>query len=54
MRAFGEHQNFQCIKLIKIVILWVYYTFPLGDNLFWHRLVITFQLFKYHCLAKDH
>ena len=25
-----------------------------GVNLFWHLLVITFQLLKLHCLAKDH
>ena len=28
--AFGEHKNFPCIKLIDIVILWVYYTIPFG------------------------
>ena len=52
--AFGEHQNFPCLRLIEIVILWVYCTIPFGFNLFWHLLVITFQLFKLHCLAKDH
>ena len=51
--AFGEHQNFPCLKLIEIVILWVYYTIPLGFNLFWHLLAITFQLLKLHCLAGD-
>ena len=52
--AFGEHQNFPCLKLIEIVILWVFYTIPFGFNLFSHLLVITFLLFKLHCLAKDH
>ena len=52
--AFGEQQNFLNLKLIEIVILWVYHTIPFGFNLFWQRLVITFQLFKLHCLAKDH
>ena len=28
-------------------MLWVYYTIPFGFNLFWHLLVITFQLFNY-------
>ena len=46
--AFGEHQNFPCLKLIEIVILWVYYTIPFGFSLFWHFLVITFQLFILH------
>ena len=43
-----EHQNFPCLKLIKIVILWVSYTIPFGFSLFWHFLVITFQLFILH------
>ena len=38
----------KCLKLIEIVILWVYYTIPVGFSLFWHFLVITFQLFKLH------
>ena len=52
--AFGEHQNFPCLKLIEIVVLWVYYTIPFGFSLFWHFLVITIQLFYTTCLAKDH
>ena len=31
------------LKLIEIVIMWVYYTIPFGFSLFWHFLVITFQ-----------
>ena len=42
------------LKLIEIVILWVYYTIPFGFNLFWHFLVITFQPFYTSCLANDH
>ena len=52
--AFGEHQNFPCLKLIEIVIFGVYYTIPFGFNLFWHLLVISIQIFKLHCLVKDH
>ena len=36
------------LKFIEIVILWVYYTIPFGISLFWHFLVITFQLFELH------
>ena len=43
--AFGEHQNFPCLKLIEIVILLVHYTIPFGVSFFWHFLVITYQLF---------
>ena len=41
-----KHQNFPCLKLIEIVILWVYYTIPFGFSLIRHFLVITFQLLK--------
>ena len=50
--SVGEHQNFQCLKLIEIVILWVYYNIP-----FWLRLVfrqfrgIDFQLLVNHLLT---
>ena len=40
--AFWNHQNFQCLKLIEIVILWVHYTVPLGFSMFWG---ITVQFF---------
>ena len=42
------------LKLFEIFILWVYYTIPFGFSLFRQFLIITFQLFKFHCLAKDH
>ena len=45
---FWRASNFQCLKLIEIVILWVYYTIPFGFSLIWHFLVITFQLFRLH------
>ena len=40
------------LKLIEIVIVWVYYTIPFCFNLFRHFGGITFQLFKLLCLAK--
>ena len=36
-----------CLKLIEIVILWVYYTIPFGWSLFLALFGITFQLFNY-------
>ena len=38
--------KFSVLKLIEIVILWVYYTIPFDFSLLRHFLVITFQLFK--------
>ena len=37
-----------CCKIAKIemVILWVYYTIPVGFSLFWHVWDISFQLLK--------
>ena len=46
-KAFGEHQNFKCLKLIEIV-LWVYYTIPFGFSLFKHFWSLLFQLFILH------
>ena len=46
--------KFSVLKLIEIVILWVYYTIPFGFSLFRHFWLLTFQPFKLHCLAKDH
>ena len=45
---FGEHKNFPSLKLIEIVIMWVYYTIPFGLSLFGHFLVISFQLLILH------
>ena len=42
------------LKLIDIVIVWAYYTIPVGFSWFRHFLGITFQHFKLLCLAKDH
>ena len=39
--------KFSELKLIEIVILWVYYTIPYGFSLFWHFWGITFHLFRY-------
>ena len=35
--AVREHQNFPYWRLIKIVILWVYYTIPFGLTLLYLR-----------------
>ena len=43
-----ENSKFSVLKLIEIVIMWVYYTIPFGFSLFWHFLVITFQHFILH------
>ena len=36
--------KFSVLKLVEIVILWVYYTILFGFNLFWHVWEISFQL----------
>ena len=41
-----QFSNCPCLKLIEIVILWVYYTIPFGFSLLRQFLVITFQFFK--------
>ena len=38
---------FSVLKLIEIVILWVYYNIPFDFTLFRHFLGITFQLLNY-------
>ena len=48
--AFCRALKFSALKLIKIFILWVYYTTPFGFSLFWHFCGTSFQLY----LAKDH
>ena len=45
--AFGEHQHFPCLKLIEIVVLWVYYTIPFDFSLFRHFFVIFKFLIHY-------
>ena len=40
--------KFSVLKLIEIVILWVYYTIPFGLSLFWYVWDISFQLLKIH------
>ena len=42
-----EHQNFPWLKLIEIVILWVYYTIPFGFRLFWHFWSLLFNFLSY-------
>ena len=45
-RSVLRASKFSELKLIEIVILWVYNTIPYGFSLFRHFLDITFQLFK--------
>ena len=47
IRSVLRASNFSVLKLIQIVILWVYCTIPFGFSLFWHFLGITFQLLNY-------
>ena len=46
--------KFAVLKLIEIVILWVYYTIPFGFSFFRHFWDIIFQPFQLLSLAKDH
>ena len=52
IRSVWRASNFSVFKLIEIVILWVYDTILFGFSLFWHVLVITFQLFILHVLLR--
>ena len=54
LRSVLRASKFSELKLIEIVILWVYYTIPYDFSLFRHFRSITFYLFKLLCLAKDH
>ena len=49
IRSVLSASNLSVLKLIEIVILWIYYniTFLIGFSLFWHFLDITFQLLNY-------
>ena len=44
--------KFAVLKLIEIVILWVYYTIPFGFSSFRHFWDIIFQLFNYFLWLK--
>ena len=46
--------KFAVLKLIEIVILWVYYAIPFGFSFFRHFWDIIFQPFQLLSLAKDH
>ena len=62
IRSVLRASTFSVLKLIEIVILWVYYTIPFGFSLFRHfgYHIFTFQIhihistFKLLRLAKDH
>ena len=49
-----ERIKVSVLKLSEIAFVGVYYTIPFGFSLFRHFLAITFQLFKFLCLANDH
>ena len=49
-----RESKFAVLKLIEIVILWVYYTIPFGFSFFRHFCDIIFQPFQLLSLAKDH
>ena len=53
IRSVLRASQFSVLKLIEIVILWVYYTIPFDFSLFRHILGINFLLFKLLCLATD-
>ena len=44
IRSVVRTSEFSVLKLIEIVILWVYYTIPFGFGLFRHFWGIIFQL----------
>ena len=46
--------KFAVLKLIEIVILWVYYTIHFGFSFFRHFWDIIFSPFQLLSLAKDH
>ena len=46
IRSVLRASKFSVIKLIKIVILWVYYTIPVGFGFFGHFWDNTFQFLK--------
>ena len=54
IRSVLRSSKLSVLKLIEIVILWVYYALSFGFSLFRHFWGITFQLFKFLCLAKGH
>ena len=54
IRSVLRASKFSVLKLISIVILWVYNTIHFGFSLFRHFWGILFQLIKLLCLAKDH
>ena len=46
--------KFSVLKLIEIIILWVYCTIPFRFSLFRHFMIITLQFFKQLRFAKDY
>ena len=54
IRSVLRASKFAVLKLIEIVILWVYYTTPFGFSFFRHFWDINFQPFQLLSFAKDH
>ena len=47
IRSVLRASKFSVLKLIEIVILWVYYTIPFGFRLFWHFWASIFNFWIY-------
>ena len=47
IRSVLRASNFSVLKLIEIVIVWVYYTIPFGFSLFWHFRVNIFNFWNH-------
>ena len=55
IRSVLRASKFSVLKLIEVVILWVYYTIPFGLSFFRHFLALFFQLLQLlSFFAKDH
>ena len=54
IRSVLRASTFSVLKLIEIVILWVYYTLPLDFSLFLALSGNHSKLLNALCLAKDH
>ena len=47
IRSVLRASKFSLLKLIEIVILWVYYTIPFGFSFFRHFLALFFNFYNY-------
>ena len=53
-RGVSRASNSSVLKLIEIVVLWVYNIIPFSFSLFQNFVDITFQFLNLLCLDKDH